>query len=78
MSIIRKWIAIQGSGDQVRLLPMEGHGPDFFVKATDYDALVAEAMTVIQAHENLKCSDPGLRKLELAEAIDALRVRVNL
>lgn len=37
-----RWLAVPAGGDAIRLLPMDGSGPDFFVKASDYDALRAE------------------------------------
>lgn len=37
-----RWLAVPAGGDSVTLLPMDGAGPDFFVKASDYDALRAE------------------------------------
>lgn len=37
-----RWLAVPAGGDSVTLLTMDGAGPDFFVKASDYDALRAE------------------------------------
>ena len=42
MTNVRRWLAVQATGDTVRLIPTEGHGPDFFVKANDYDELVRQ------------------------------------
>jgi len=38
---IQKWLAVATGGDSVRLMPMDGRGPDFFVKLADYEHLDA-------------------------------------
>lgn len=35
----KTWLAVAADADTVRLLPMEGAGPDFFVKLADYERL---------------------------------------
>lgn len=47
-----RWLAVPAGGDSVTLLPMDGAGPNFFVKASDYDALRAE---VAKAHADNLC-----------------------
>ena len=36
------WLAVRAEADTVRLLPVDGCGPDFFVKQADYNALKSE------------------------------------
>ena len=38
---MKKWLAIPAGGDTVRLVPVEGSGPDVFVKLVDAEAAVA-------------------------------------
>lgn len=36
---VNKWLAVGAGRDTVKLLPMEGAGPDFFVKLADFERL---------------------------------------
>lgn len=42
MSDVQRWLAMPGPADYVKLLPVNGSGPDFFVKLSDYERLAAE------------------------------------
>lgn len=50
MTKTQRWLAVSAGTDTVRLLPMEGCGPDFFVKANAYDDLERTVRDLITAH----------------------------
>ena len=68
MSEVKRWLAVSAGGDTVRLIPMDGCGPDFFVKANDYDRDLAEMRRQINAMRqdcNTMCN--ALQRIEAGE-----------
>jgi len=56
--MVPRWLAVAAGGDTVTLLPIDGVGPDFFVKANEYDALRARVSELEAAGRAvLNCND---------------------
>jgi len=42
-------------------------------KGVNVDEVIAAAQAVVEAHDNLRASDPAVRKIDLANAVESLR-----
>lgn len=69
----QRWLATPGPADYVRLLPLDGSGPDVFVKLADYERIMADlralaAYVGVAAYEG---TPPPLAAVEIADKYDA-------
>lgn len=79
MSDVKRWLAFASCHDGVRLIPTEGHGPDFFVKANDYDVL-AERIAALSAElAEVRCDRQREHELRVqyAGVIEAQAERIR-
>lgn len=55
---LKRWLAVGAGGDMVRLVPIQGTGPDVFVKLLDAEAAVAAAFEAGKLAQQNRCSYP--------------------